>query len=221
MVNNNVIIVFDFETGGLDVATLEPVQIAGLALDPRTLQPIDHFVSYMKPLDFDNLHPKAMEKNNIPVEKLREAPVQELVWGQFAAWCKKHRRKGPTTAPIAAGKNILRFDLPIADRLCRTYGHTDKAGKPNIFNDRPILDLEELAWLWFESTDELPNYKMDTLRDYFGLSKEGAHDALVDTTQTAELLRRFLALHRKLKARKNGDGEPAIRFRGSCKGATP
>jgi DNA polymerase III epsilon subunit-like protein len=216
MVNNNVIIAFDFETGGLDIPTLEPLQVAGVALDPRTLQEVDHFASYMKPLDFNNLHPKAMAVNKIPLEKLREAPDQEAVWGSFAAWVKKHARKGVTGRPIPAGQGVKKFDMPIVERLCKTYGLTDKGGGQSLFLESPVLDLKEVVFLWFESSDELKNYSMDTFRDYFALPSEGGHDALVDSRQTAELLRRFMRLHRTLKAKKNGDGEPAIRFRGSC-----
>lgn len=218
MVNSNIIICFDFETGGLGTETLEPVQIAGAALDPRTLQVKDTFASLMRPLDFNNLEARALEVNKKTIEELKGAPEQALVWRQFCAWVKKHNRKGgPTTAPIPAGKNILRFDLPIAHRLCRTYGFTDKNGKPNIFNERPILDLEEILWLWFENSDDLLNYRMDTVRPYFGLPSEGAHDALVDVLQTVELIRRFLNLHRTLKARRKADGTPVIQFEGSCR----
>ena len=32
------------------------------------------------------------------------------------------------TAPIAGGKNIRGFDIPIFDRLCKQYGFTDGKG---------------------------------------------------------------------------------------------
>lgn len=217
MINQNTILVFDFETGGLDIPTLEPVQIAAVALDPHSLQVKDTFNSLMKPLDFNNLQAKAMEVNKKTVEELRMAPEQKLVWEAFAKFVKKQQKKGgPLGAPIAAGKGIRCFDIPIANRLCQTYGMTDKSGNPNLFHKRTQLDLEDIIWLWFESSDELPNHKMDTLRPYFGLSTDGAHDALVDVMQTAELIRRFLKLHRTLKSRKKTDGSPLIRFENSC-----
>jgi DNA polymerase III epsilon subunit-like protein len=39
---------------------------------------------------------------------------------------------------------------------------------------------------------------MDNLRDYLGISKEGAHDALKDVKDCAEVLIRFMKLHRNL-----------------------
>ena len=39
---------------------------------------------------------------------------------------------------------------------------------------------------------------MDYLRDYFGISKENAHDALQDVKDTANILTKFLLLQRNL-----------------------
>ena len=42
---------------------------------------------------------------------------------------------------------------------------------------------------------------MDTLREYFGIDSSNSHDALKDVKDTAEILIRFLKLHRKLFAK--------------------
>ena len=55
-----------------------------------------------------------------------------------------------------------------------------------------------LIFYWFEGNNELKNYKMDNLREYFGMDKDGAHDALKDVQDTAGLLIRFLKLHRNV-----------------------
>lgn len=224
MINQTTIIVFDFETGGLDTAKLEPLSLAAIALDPRTLQEKDRWqAKRIRPLDMNNLSQGALDVNGIKREELMDAPEQKLVWAEFAKFCKKHNPKGasPFSAPIAAGKNIRNFDLPIAERLCRTYGNVDKGGRPNLFNPRKIIDLEDLIWSWFENSDDLENYKMDTLRAYFGMSTEGAHDAMVDTEQTAELIVRILRLQRWLKSSRNPDNSEKIKFRNCCVASTP
>ncbi len=38
---------------------------------------------------------------------------------------------------------------------------------------------------------------LDSIRDYLGMSKDGAHDGLVDVKDCAELVIRFLKLYRK------------------------
>ncbi len=218
MINRNTLVVFDFETGGLDVETLEPLQIAAVALDPRTLEVKDEFPqTLMRPLDFQNLNPVALQVNGITREELATAPEQKLVWARFAQWVKSHNVKGGfNSAPIPCGKNVRHFDIPIAERLCRTYSFTSKSGRPNLFHPRTVIELEEILFWWFEDSDELENLKMDTLRPYFGFSKDGAHSAMVDVRQTAELIVRLLKLHRTLKSRRRPDGDQMIRFEGSC-----
>jgi DNA polymerase III epsilon subunit-like protein len=55
-----------------------------------------------------------------------------------------------------------------------------------------------LIFYWFESNNDLKSYTLDSLRDYFGISKVGAHDAFKDVQDCAEILIRFLRLHRNL-----------------------
>lgn len=223
-VNNNYIVVFDFETGGLNTSTLEPVQIAAVALDPRTFEEVDFFQSLMRPLDMNNLQAEAMKVNGLKKEQLTVAPEQGVVWEQFCKWVKKFNRKGKGRSsllplPIPAGKNIRKFDLPIAHRLCKTYGMVSDKGNPNIFNDRITIDLEDFLFHWFENSDELISYSMDEgVRPFFGLDTQPTHDALVDTRQTALLIVKYLKLYRDLLTRKDKNGDRLIKFAGSCKG---
>ena len=64
-----------------------------------------------------------------------------------------------------------------------------------------------VVFYWFEGNNELKNYTLDSLREYFGISKDGAHDALKDVKDTAEIAIRFLRLHRNLSQK--------IKFKGS------
>jgi DNA polymerase III alpha subunit (gram-positive type) len=54
------------------------------------------------------------------------------------------------------------------------------------------IDLLKIVFSWFNGTKELANYKLDTLREYFGITKEGAHRALKDVEDTGAILMRFL-----------------------------
>ena len=66
-----------------------------------------------------------------------------------------------------------------------------------------------IAWLWFESVPDIKSLTLDSLRDYLGIDKTGAHDALKDVRDCADILVRFLRLHRSLAAK--------IKFRDSFK----
>jgi exonuclease I len=111
------------------------------------------------------------------------------------------KKKSQFTAPIAAGYNIIRFDSKIIERLSMKYGNTNSEKSSCLFFPRDTIDLMNTVFYWFEGNNELKNYTLDHLRDYFGIAKEGAHDALKDVEDTAELTIRFLKLHRKLAAK--------------------
>jgi DNA polymerase III epsilon subunit-like protein len=212
--NDCTLLVFDTETGSLDVATAEILSIAAVAIDPQTLErvPNGEFYSLMRPENMANVQDGALAVNKLTRAELAKAPPRELVWRKFVDFVRQQNPKGrsPFTAPIACGKNIRAFDLPLCARLCAQYGDVDKAGRPNIFNQRWTLDLEDFLWLWFESRQDLPSYKLDDVREYMGLSKDGAHSAITDAQQTADLIVHFLRLHRRVS--------PKVQFKNSLAG---
>ena len=78
------------------------------------------------------------------------------------------------------------------------YGNTNKEGRNGIFFPRDVIDIINLMFYWFEQNGELKSYSLDSVRDYFGISKEGAHDAIKDIKDSAEIMIRFMKLHRRL-----------------------
>jgi exonuclease I len=199
-------VVFDFETGGKNPRTCEPLQLAAVVLDSRSLEikPNSEFQIYMKPLDWNNVEQEALDINKISRQTIEDKGVnQKEAWNSFTSYISKYNKKKTFWgAPIAAGHNITGYDLIIVDRLCQLYGPIDsKTKESQLFHGRDKLDLMNLCFLWFENNKDVANYKLDTLRDYFGLSREGAHNAVVDVKQTALLLSRFLRFHRNLAAK--------------------
>jgi hypothetical protein len=167
----------------------------------------------MRPLDMDNLEPRALEINRKTKEELEEAPLQEVVWKQFATFCAQFTLGGKSdgwSAPIAAGYNINNYDMPIVQRLCESYKMLNKEGYQSIFHNVHRHDLMPIITHWFNGQKEPVRYNMDALRDYFGLSKENAHDALQDVLDTAAILSRFMKLTRTLQ---NPDKKPRITFK--------
>lgn len=228
-INNLDYIVFDFETTGLDHGTpdspgpAEAIQVGGKAYNARTLEPYPpeaggEFCSLMRPLRPELLDSpsakKALEVNKKTREEILAAPDQKVVWNQFVEWVKKfNRSKNTWGAPIACGKNIVNFDMKFVAVLNRL--HSPKGDSTLLFSARTVIDLEMPLFLWFENEREPENMKMDTLREYFGMETEGAHDAIVDCRQTGELLFSFLKLHRDLQQRRAKDGTKLIKFQGS------
>lgn len=215
-INNLHYIVFDFETGGLKPDYHEAIQIAGKAYHARTLEPFPlpggEFSSLMKPLYPERLQDEALALNKKTREQVLAAPDQKLVWNQFVDWVAQYRNPNENFGglPIACGKNIRNFDMKFVEVLNRL--HLKK--NVRLFS-RNEVDLEDFVFHWFENSDELPNIKMDTLRDYFAMSKEGAHDALVDVRQTGALIMKFLNVCRTLRSRTREDGSKLIKFQGA------
>jgi DNA polymerase III epsilon subunit-like protein len=217
MINYNKICVFDFETDGSDPTHCSPVQIAAIMIDPINLEIIDgsEFNINFKPEVLENndnykyetdiLDFHAKVKGCATEDVLKawyQNPKQEHSWNMFVNYLDKYHsrssKKSQFSAPIASGYNIHRFDLHIIDRLSKKYGNLNKEKRTDLFYPRDTIDAMQLMFYWFEHNNELKSYSLDTVRDYFGISKIGAHDALKDVKDTAEIIVRFLKLHRNL-----------------------
>lgn len=222
----NYIAVYDFETDSPDPKTTEPVQLAACIINPITLEIVENseFCSDMKPADIENAdyydeHRQTIEwhAKNYKIspqevfERWKLAPEQSIVWRQFTDYLEKYNknqsRKSRFTAPIRAGINILRFDDLIIDRLCKKYKNSTKEGEQSIFHPRDVIELLQVFLLWFHNDQEVTSYNMDYMRQYFGMVKDGSHDALKDVKDEAALVIRFLRLHRTLSSK--------IKFKGS------
>ena len=224
--NNNHLIVFDFETTGLDIPYHEPVELAAQAYDARTLEAFPkedggRFVSLMKPLYPERLdEPKCAEAlrfNKITKEEVLAAPDQGVVWKNFVEWTKKYNPKGTKwSAPIPCGKNIRGFDLKIVEEMNRLHG--PKKEKTVLFNTKWLFDLDDILFLFFENETEPASLGMDVIRDYFGIPKDGAHRAELDVEQEGALIIRFIKLIRRLRKEVGKDGEKRIKFAQSFRG---
>ena len=218
MLNNRKICVFDMETDGIDPYTCSPVQLAAVMVDPIRLEIIkdSEFNINLKPEKLDGAvdnpykdsdildwHAKvrASTADNI-LSEWQSYPSQNKSWDMFLTYLEKyHYRSGKKTmfsAPVAAGYNIFRFDLKIVERLSKKYNNVNNEGTSCLFYPRDTLDVMNLIFYWFEGSKEIKKLSMDALREYLGIPIKGGHDALKDVRDTAEILIRFLKLHRKL-----------------------
>lgn len=214
------LVVFDTETTGLNPELQEVIQLAAMAYDPVTLNPVPEseggvFNSLLKPLREDTIQEGAMQTHKIPLETLRAAPHPKAVWLDFLAYLKKFTLGGVTMAPIAGGKNIRLFDFPFIQKLSEAY--SPKGDKQVLFN-REQIDLEDCIRHWFWFDPELPKMSMDTLREFFGMKADGAHSALVDVYQTGFMITHFMKLTRELRRTQTVRGEPLLDFKKAFKG---
>lgn len=231
----NTICVFDFETDGSDPNVCSPVQLSAIMIDAQRLEIIkdSEFNAFLKPErieqskaevevsiydDSDILEwhgkIKGIDKSQV-LENWKNYPDQRHTWQQFLGYLdnyhlKNRKTKSQFSAPIACGYNIVRFDMKIINRLSHKYGNVNKENNTNIFHPRDQIDLMNVSWLWFENISDIKSLALDNLREYLGIDKTNAHDALKDVKDCAEMLIRFLRLHRSLSSK--------IKFRNSFAG---
>lgn len=209
----NTIVCYDLETSGTDPWVCQPLQIAAIAIHGATLEikPNSSFNSMIRPQSFaelsdDNINFHCKVRNITKdqfIELLTKAPPLESVINNFVQYLGIYNfRKNKFTAPVACGHNIRRYDNIIWDRLRQQYKISDDEG----FHCRDTLDLLDIAFLWFEGQSRPEKYNLDALRTFFGLSKDNAHDALQDVTDTAKIVTRFLKLHRSTAQKVRFEG---------------
>jgi len=210
--NNRWIIVFDLETDSPNPDTCNPVEIAAVPVDPRTLEikTEQAFRATIKPdgLDSEEYFTKERQSTIAWHAKTRgvetEAIVadwktgqsEKVVWKNFMSYCSKYevdKKPGQWyTEPIPAGYNIVGFDLPILYRLAEK--HKTKFPLSKVTK----IDMMDILFMWFENLEEPANMKLDTFRDFLGLESDGqAHEALSDTIDEAKLMVKFMKFHRK------------------------
>lgn len=217
MHNQKKIIVWDLETSSVDPNTCDVFQIAALAVDPIKLQiiPNSTFNVWVKPDDVEKEGYYEQYKSTIDwhaknfhctaevfLDKIKNATPEKLAWEQFTQYLSQyHDRQNNQnfhSSPIPAGYNIINFDMKIVERLARKYKCTQKDGSQNIFYARDIRDILHIVSLWLSPLDEVKSYSMDNIRDYFGLTRDGGHEAMKDVEDEAKLLLKFLGLHNQL-----------------------
>jgi len=206
-------IFYDFETGSRNAHTTQPIQLAAVAIHSRKLEiiPGSEFNSMMSALNdqdakskgVDIIEDGALAVNKKTREEIFAAKQPKVVWNQFVNYVNQYNyKKSKWTAPIMVGFNNNGFDDIIINRLCSEFGPFDKEyQKQNLFHPIYNFDLFKIALGWFENSEEVTKYSMDSLRDYFAMSKDNAHDALQDVIDGANLFIKFLSLQRSMGKR--------------------
>lgn len=204
-INQNYICVLDYETGSASCYDPIPLELAAVIVDPRTLKrvPGAEFSTLIKPhCGWSGVQAKALEVNKIDPDEVNAKGLDEkLAFEQFCKFVKQYARSSNKwTNPIIAGHNINGFDRIITDQLCFKYKYVDKDGYPKLLHPRDSFDTQTIIMSWFENEPEPEKYSLDYLREWFGISGEGAHRALKDVEDCADILCRFLHFQRKLSA---------------------
>ena len=193
-------VVYDLETTGRDPLTCEPIEIAAKIYHGRSLEAIPEatFSMLCKPSADVIVEQEALDVNKITREQLEQASPISIVFPKFVEFVSKYNTEAGSKwgAPIAAGHNIVNYDNVIIKRMLEKFGK--KKSDTVLFNNMFSVDLMNLSYWWFHNDKGLPSYKLDSLREYFGIDKSGAHRALKDVEDCGAIIMRFLKFNREL-----------------------
>lgn len=191
------IVIFDLETGSVDPHTCQVTEFGAIAIDTVSMTVADKFSSLCKPVDMSLVQDEALRITNIKKEDLEKAPGLAEVFSLFANWMKRWCvGTSQWDRPIMSGWNVCAFDSVIINRLCETYNKGRKLFHPNL-----IIDLMHLHFLW--THDKLTRFSMETAREHYGISQDGAHRATYDCENCADILLRYLNYMSKLAKSHN------------------
>lgn len=213
--NFNKYVVFDLETGGKNPNTAEIIEVAAAALDRKTLKVIDTIELKMRPENMDAVEDEALQVTGFIRSEVEKYPATSVVWPTLVNWVNKHNTsKGspsPYNAPIAAGYNIIGYDMPIIRRYCKKYktAWDDKREDQKLFNQVYAFDILHHLHFWFENIP-IENLKLITIRKYMGFpesSIENAHRALPDVLDTTKIVTKLLELQRWMTSEVNVFGD--------------
>ena len=139
--NNRWIIVSDWETDSPDPDTCNPVELAAVPVDPRTLEikTDQSFKAVIKPTGIDkesyftkahqdtiawHAKQRGVDSEDI-VSEWKKGKSEKVVWKNFCNYCAKYevdKKPGQWyTEPIPSGYNIIGFDLVIANRMAEKH----------------------------------------------------------------------------------------------------
>lgn len=124
---------------------------------------------------------------------------EKEAWEEFYKYVKSYAKSSRfDETPMAGGQNIRGFDLPITAR----FGERYKKKIPFSRRENEIIDLLDLSTQWFMWADDRPkSLSLDSLRDFFGIDKFGAHDAKKDVIDCADIIKRFLGIYERVAPR--------------------
>lgn len=123
-----------------------------------------------------------------------------------------HLRKARNELDILLERGIIDKEVVKQVKKLDPYGFgpwDDERDEETLFYPGSNLDLRDVLWFWFENNTDVKSLSMDSMREYFGIKAEGAHRADKDATDVANLIIKFLKLHRHYG--------PKVKFKGSFK----
>jgi len=156
-----------------------------------------YFAAHQQTIEWHSKHQRCTA-SEVHERWLQGVPEKEA-WDEFYKYVKSYAKSSKfDETPMAGGQNIRGFDLPITAR----YNEKFKKKIPFSKRENEVVDLLDLSTQWFMWADDRPkSLSLDSLRDFFGIDKFGAHDAKKDVIDCADIIKRFLGIYERVAPR--------------------
>lgn len=185
------LVVFDFETGGLKDHHPN-IQLAAIAVDRRWGE-LDCFEQKIQ-FDPETADSEALELNSYDPSLWTSARPEPNVIGDFCDWLrnwscvtKVSRRGKEYWVARLCGHNAARFDYPRLKAAC------DRAGGIFLPADWHVLDtMQGAAWHCQRNGRWPQSLRLDSVCRHLGVPVADSHDALGDCRMTVQLARKLL-----------------------------
>lgn len=176
----------DTETTGVDAEKNEIIQIAGIIETPGSMNEFD---ITMRPTDFDNIHPKAIESHGISIKTMRTYIDPHTAYLGFKGLLSDYIDPYDKTDKFyLCGQNV-KFD---SDMVRSWFIRNDD---PYWFSfvHSAMFDLMTLAAMFEIRMGKkiFPNYKLGVICETLKVELTNAHDALADIKATRECCMRL------------------------------
>lgn len=178
---------FDLETTGTDPDRHGIIQFAGIAeIDGLVAE---SFEIRMQPHDGAVIEDDALEVSGTSRNDIDRFIPHPEAYRQIDAFLSRHvSRYDRDDKFYPAGYNV-RFDLDFLGRMFRRF---DQYGLGSFINWRSLDPQPVLNLLEYMGMVSLPNHRLQTVCDHFGVKLDNAHDAMADITATRALMHLLL-----------------------------
>lgn len=140
----------------------------------------------MRPFPSDAIDPKALEVNKIASSDLPNLPDPKEMHRHICTLLNQYVNRFDMADKFTPAGFNVGFDLGF---LRAFFLDNKNSYFGSYFNYRAVDPLPLLYWLRFAGAIDLPDYKLATVCEHFGIKLgEDAHDAMADIRATRELI---------------------------------
>lgn len=191
---------------GLEEFSDEIVNLTGITEEqlrkaPRPELVWNQIVQYVHKWNPSKSKWKSLIKAGYNIVRYDNIILNRLAGGHYY-FAKKQINHMVANGALSATKKDFKFKDPYG------FGPFDEErGEDTLFHPRDMIELMQLVWGWSENSDDLQSYSFDAVREWLGIPKEGAHNAVKDVMDGANVLIRFMKLYRNFA--------PKVKFKGA------